>query len=504
MNQAHALQPRPQPIPQHPRTRAPAPRSAFETARHLARNNQLEIAVLAAMLLRFAPPPYNVGAFLIMAAIALAGRVGTIFALAGLWFIFSVNLAFADETALGSGARFLVIGAALCAGLFRATRHKVGDRISAATASTAAIAGAIIVHSALFSLFPGLSIFKAMLWAAVALTIVSTIRGMTDEELARLHRFLLLFFAAVLVGCLATMPLAEARELNKVGLQGLLNHPQMFGVFCALAGAYYFGNAMSYPKPPWLMLGLVFLSLEGMFQSAARTGGFALLFACAGVIGLAVVRSTTFFRQVLPGLFSGRLAFLAAAALLAALANSEVVQQTTEQFVRKNSGTEQATTAYDVSRGWIIRDMIENIEQRPAQGIGLGIQSATHLIQIEVDEATGLPLSAPVEKGVMWIAVFEELGLILGAIVFGWVLWGTARSINHGAAVATASIAYFFSNFAEATFFSPGQLGTLGLIIFFLGVARGRKAPEPVSPALPAAPAWGIQGPAPAPAIRHP
>lgn len=108
----------------------------------------------------------------------------------------------------------------------------------------------------------------------------------------------------------------------------------------------------------------------------------------------------------------------------------------------------------------------------------------------------------------MWIAIFEELGLILGTLVFGWVLWGTARSLNQGAAVATASIAYFFSNFAEATFFSPGQLGMLGLIIFFLGAARGRAAPEPAPAlgpgAMPIPPAWAMQRPVTAPAIRHP
>lgn len=512
MSQAHAVQPQPQPQPRprpqprapHLRARAPDRRSAFTAARQIAQSNQIELAVLVAMVVRFAPSPYNAGAFLILAAVALAGRTGTILALAGLWSIFSVNPELAEETVLGAGSRFLVIGAALLAAMFRATRHKVGETISVATASTAAVAGALLVHSALFSLFPTVSIFKAVLWAAAALTIVSTIRGMTEEELARVHRFLLLFFAVVLIGSLATMPLPQARHYNGVGLQGLLVHPQMFGVFCALAGAYYFGSAMASPKPSWLLLGMVVLSLQGVFESAARTGGFALLLACGAMVALTLVRSAAYFRKTLPGLFSGRLALLAGAALLAALVNSDVVQQTTEQFVRKNSGTEQATAAYDVSRGWIIRDMMDNIQQRPAQGIGLGIQSSTHLIEIEIDEATGLPISAPVEKGVMWIAIFEELGLILGTLIFGWVLWGTARSLNQGAAVATASIAYFFSNFAEATFFSPGALGMLGLIIFFLGAARGRTVTEPVPSGPPVHPAWAMQRPATAPAIHHP
>ena len=493
MNQAHALQPQP--------LRAPAaPPGQRLSALQFANAYLIELSVLAAMILRFAPEPYNILPYLILAAVAFTGRTGTIFALAGVWFVSSVNPGLADVAPLGSGTRYIVIAAALLAALLRASSHRIGDNVSAATVTTAAVAGAIIIHSGVFSFYPSVSVFKAALWGMVSLTIVSTIRGMTDEDVAKLHRFLLLFFAIIIITSLAMMPLAEARLKNKVGLQGLLNHPQMFGVLCALAGAYFFGTAISSPKPSWLALGMVVLSLQGVIESAARTGGFALILACAALVGLALARSPSFFRRTLPGLFSGRFAVLTAAAVAAAVINSAAVERVTEQFVRKNSRAEQATTAYDVSRGFIIREMSDNIQRYPAQGIGLGIQSATHLINVEIDKTTGLPLSAPVEKGVMWVAIFEELGLLLGLSVFGWILWGTARAINAGAAAGAGSIAYFFTNFAEATFFSPGAIGMLGLIIFYLGLARGsREIEPPVS--LPAqGPAGGplASGPAPA------
>lgn len=484
MNQAYAIQP--QPLPGAVRT------SAWVSLRRAAEGYLLEITVLVAMILRFVPEPYNISSFLILAIVAFMGRRGTIMALAGGWFAYAANPGFADEAPLGAAIRWLVILAAVVAALFRVARQNAGDRVSAPTAATAAIAALLLIHSALFSLFPSLSIFKSVLWGSVALAIVSTVRGMTEEDFARLQRFMLVFMGVILIASLAVMPFPEARLRNDVGLQGVLNHPQLFGVFCALAGTYYFGTALASPRPSWLALGMVLLSLQGVIESAARTGGFALVLGCLGLVAVTAVRSTAFFRRTLPGVFSGRFAALAVVALVAGLVNSEAVRQTADQFVSKNTRAQEATVAYDASRGWMIQDMRENIENRPAEGIGLGIQSATHLIDIEVDEVTGLPISAPVEKGVMWIALFEELGLMLGALVLGWILWGTARAIHVGAAAGAASIGYFFTNFAEATFFSPGASGMLGLIFFFMGMAKGDKKqpPSPV-PAVPmAAPAW--------------
>jgi hypothetical protein len=489
MTQSYTLQPQP--------AAARAPGGAGGIL-HFAHAHLLELAVLGATILRFAPAPFNIACFLALAIIALTGRTGTVMALAGMWFAMLVNPGLADQPPLGVAARYLVIAAAVGAALFRGARQTIGEEIGIAVGSTAAVAAAILVHSVLFSLYPSLSIFKALLWASVSLALVATVRGMSEEEIKRLHRFLLLFFAIIIVVSLAMMPLPEARLRNNVGLQGVFDQPQVFGVFCAIGGAYFFGTALASPRPSWLALGMVALSLQGVMESAARTGGFSMVLGCAGMIGLVLIRPSAVFRQTLPGLFSGRLAVLGAVALLGAVVNSQAVREATDEFIRKGTRADQVSTAYDASRGWIIQDMVDNIRERPAAGIGLGIQSATHLMNVEVDETTGLPVSAPVEKGVMWIALFEELGLLLGIVVFGWILWAMTRATNLGPGVGAASIAFFFTNFGEASFFSPGGLGMLGLIIFFLGLVRGTKAPKPA--AQPALVAW----PAASPSARAP
>jgi hypothetical protein len=72
----------------------------------------------------------------------------------------------------------------------------------------------------------------------------------------------------------------------------------------------------------------------------------------------------------------------------------------------------------------------------------------------------------------MWVAIFEELGIPLGAAVLGWILWGLYRAMGAGAALCAASITYFLTNFGEATFFSPSAFGMLGLTMFYLAMSR--------------------------------
>jgi hypothetical protein len=219
------------------------------------------------------------------------------------------------------------------------------------------------------------------------------------------------------------------------------------------------------------MLGVVGASLVGVLASGARTGGIALMVACLATIIFGTLRSPTDFRRFLPGLWSPRFVGLVFVGLAAASVSSGAIQDIAGRFIGKQSQETEVAVAYESSRGYFIREMQSNIEQRPFQGVGLGIDSQVHLMDVRVEERTGIPISAAVEKGVMWIAIFEELGLILGTFVLAWVLWGLFRAGGAGAALCTASIAYFLTNFGEATFFSLSGFGMLGLTIFYLGMS---------------------------------
>ncbi len=451
------------------------------TAARVRTNHLPDLMVLVAMALRFAPAPFNVSSFVLLALVAASGPRGVIIAFAGTWFVGGANPGFAEETPLGNAARYIVFASAIFGAAFRSLRSEARAKIGLQTAFLAILGVGLIVHSFIFSLFPSISLLKAVLWVAVSLTLLSSASRLDEGARNKLHLFFLAFFAAVLLLSLLSWPLPESRLLNGTGLQGLINHPQVFGVFCAIAGAYYFGAAVSVERPPWLLLLGTLLCLVGVIASESRTGGMALIGACAAIVAIAALKSAGEFRASLPGLTSGRMAFLGVLAAIAMLYNANVFQTVAGGFIDKRSGVTGVGQAFEVSRGDLLADMRENISERPIQGIGLGVASDVHLMVAELDQVTGLAVSAPVEKGVMWIAIFEELGMVLGGIFLIWVVWGVHRATIGGAAVGAASIAYFLTNFGEATFFSPGAFGLFGLVFFFLGCHAGHQAPIPVA-----------------------
>jgi len=77
-------------------------------------------------------------------------------------------------------------------------------------------------------------------------------------------------------------------------------------------------------------------------------------------------------------------------------------------------------STYEESRGVFYLPMLENIATDPWRGIGYGIASESQSLVVNRDPLFGLPVSAPVEKGIMPLAILEELG-VLGFGVF--VLW---------------------------------------------------------------------------------
>jgi hypothetical protein len=76
---------------------------------------------------------------------------------------------------------------------------------------------------------------------------------------------------------------------------------------------------------------------------------------------------------------------------------------------------------------------------------------------------------ATIEKGILPVAIVEELGYPLATVVFGWFAWLFWAAAKGGAvSVATLSAALVV-NVAEAVFFSPGGLGLYNMV--FLGLA---------------------------------
>ena len=121
--------------------------------------------------------------------------------------------------------------------------------------------------------------------------------------------------------------------------------------------------------------------------------------------------------------------------------------------------------------------MWENIEVDPFFGIGFGIASQADEMEVTRDPLLGLPTGAAVEKGVLPLAVWEEVGLIGSIGVIAWILMLLSRGARGGVTPLAVAITTLLLNLGESTLFSPGGLGLISLVligwIFSAGQTKG-------------------------------
>ena len=136
------------------------------------------------------------------------------------------------------------------------------------------------------------------------------------------------------------------------------------------------------------------------------------------------------------------------------------------KYLNKRNESASIVQGYEKSRGGLIDAMLRNISSTPLQGIGFGIASNPDEMVVQRDPVLGLPTGAVIEKGVLPIAVLEEIGLF-GFVLFAvWVVMVIQRSARAGFAQFAVCMTALLLNLGECTLFSPGGMGLLSLILF--------------------------------------
>ena len=151
------------------------------------------------------------------------------------------------------------------------------------------------------------------------------------------------------------------------------------------------------------------------------------------------------------------------------------INQITTDFISK-SGRADVTglaSAYDRSRGGLMEAMTDNIKADPFVGVGFGVPSDPYFLSIQRDPIFNLPIGAPIEKGIMPLALLEELGVIGFSLFLLW-FWMIIRSAARaGMAPLVVVLTALLINMGESIFFSPGGMGMLVLIMVSWAYAMG-------------------------------
>lgn len=415
--------------------------------------------------------------YIFVAAFALLGRSQAILGLATSWLITMINpmvIAQGDE---GSAGRYLVIFAAAASALLRSgflNRHLL---LRPFTLGTSLLTGFFILHSLLVSPIPDVSILKALSWGLAMTALISLWQGMDLKEFAATTDVLFRGLTLILVTSLPFLALPAGFARNGMGFQGILNHPQAFGVTIALLGVWAGARIFGERRPGWHLIALTAASFTLILFTEARTAGLAMVIGLGLSIFIAPAVTGRGLLRLAPGFSNSRVWVTLAACVAGGVALTATLTDLVVRFLSKSGRASSSNLfeAYEGSRGFLIDAMLANIGSNPFRGVGFGIASHPSAMIVQRDPVFGLPLGAAVEKGVAPLAVLEEVGIFGAVLVALWLFW----LLRKGAAGGLAPLAVFLTilvlNMGENTLFSTGGQGLLAMILMGWIYASGEQ-----------------------------
>lgn len=435
--------------------------------------------VLTAVALRVASSPTANLSYLLIAAYALSGRAQAIQALALSWFFSMISPGIAADATAAAVGRYAVLACAAVSILLRSGVVLRQLRVSRPVLATLLLGVFLIAHSLLFSPIKDVSVLKALSWTVAAATLLGGWSGMCagDRDVLARHLFGGLIVLLICSLPLLLLPLGFLR--NGTGFQGVLGHPQAFGPTMGLLAAWAGSRVLADSRPSWGLLALFGGCLVLVVLSEARTAGLAVLLG----IGLAIVGQVIARRPLrvfLPGLRSKRVHFAVLISLIAAILAGSTLSDRFGKYMTKRGDASSLMAAYDASRGNLIDTMWANIQEHPWTGIGFGIASYPEEMEVDRDPIFGLPIGGAIEKGVLPVAILEEVGVFGLAAIAVW-LWMLSRRAGRGKGMI--ALAVFFTallmNMGESVLFSPGGMGLLILILIGWACCKAHDEPEP-------------------------
>lgn len=431
--------------------------------------------ILLACAMRLATTPTANISYLLIGAYAMLGRSHAIKAVFISWLFSMLSPGLAAEATASSIGRYVVLLAAAFSVAIRSGWLRGALLARPITLATLLLGLFLVVHAFLFSPYIDVSVLKAVSWTVAMMTLISAWSGLSWPDREKLEQQVFGGLTVVLLVSLPLLAVPVGYLRNGSGFQGILSHPQVFGPTMALLGAWAASRLFGESRPSWSSIGLLGTCMLMVVLSEARTAGVAMLLGVAIAVLAAPALSGRSINAVLPGLRSKRVYLVLALTAMALLMASGQVGTLLSRYIDKRGDSDASSLigAYQGSRGELIERMWTNIELRPLQGIGFGIASDPSNMTITRDPVMGLPTSAVTEKGVLPLAIWEELGLLGLMAVAGWLLMLMLRSARGGVAPVAVGLTALLLNMGESVLFSPGGLGLLILVLLGWAYACG-------------------------------
>lgn len=434
------------------------------------------VVPISALVMRLASEPTANISYLVIAAYALSGRAQVIHALALSWLFSMLNSDLAPVATADSAGRYAAMAMAVVSTLLRSGMLRRSTRATWPVLATALLGLFLIAHSLLFSPMSDVSMLKALSWALTMMALLAAWGGLSEETRAITTRQLFGGLVIIMLVSLPLLVLPAGYVVNGTGFQGILNQPQTFGPAMALLGAWAASRMLGQERPPWRLVLLVGICLVLVVLSEARTAGLALVLGVVIAVLTIPILTKHSIRSVLPGIRNRRVHTVLAMSIAGALLAGPLLADRLGLYLVKHSGADTVAEAFTSSRGALVEEMWANILEHPLRGIGFGIASVPEEMVVVRDAIFNLPISAGIEKGVLPVAVLEELGIIGFLLFLAWV-WMLIRRASRGgvAPLALLSTALLL-NFGESMLFSPSGFGLLVLIVIAWAATQSKPA----------------------------
>jgi hypothetical protein len=334
----------------------------------------------------------------------------------------------------------------------------------------------VSVFAILVSYVPAVSLLKVTTFTMGIATIMS---GLYRTPHLRVYWFswFLTFGSFLLFASLPLYGFAYGYRDNGSGFQGILSHPQAFGIVAApitafLTGMLLFQNNFS----PVVVLGVA-MGWAGVFTSQARTALLATLGSLAICLAIGFFRGSEWRGTIVRTVSSGRFMFVVLAALTATVWQWSAIRQGTVEFLLKDDAEESVMASLQSSRGALVQRSIDNFIEHPLIGIGFGVPSDRALLRVK-EGPLGIPLGASAEKGFMPSAVLEETGLVGGVLVLLFLAMLVAPVLKRGGMFALwVMLACLAINGGEMIFFAIGA-GDCVLLWLLMGFCHFYEDPS--------------------------
>ena len=314
-----------------------------------------------------------------------------------------------------------------------------------------------------------LALLRATLFAMTAFIILGSVAVMPFRGIS---------FATSLQGYLREGGAAAAdaafqdivRGGGNVLFCGITNHSQALSPILALSFAWLLCDMLFVEKRIRLPhVALILLAMPMLYMTRSRVA-FVTLASSLALIYFYAIRKIPIAHAVKRKLGAGMLLFIAAT--VAVLAVMEVRDNTVSKWLRKTQDVEvdaqqrSLTEAMTSSRQGLMEYSMYEFRRNPLWGSGFQVA----VYNRDMVKGQGLVLTASIEKGVLPMMVLGETGIV-GAVLFAFFLisfyaTATRRRLYVTITMFTLLLA---SNMGEATFFSPGGIGSVLWILTVVG-----------------------------------